>query len=286
MGRIAYVNGLYVPHSEAAVHVEDRGYQFADAVYEVLAIHRTKLIDEEWHLDRLNRSLGELQIAWPVSRRVLGILMRRLVRRNRLYDGIIYLQIGRGVAPRDHAFPKEEVGSSLVMTVKAKPIDALKGSAPCKVITVPDIRWGRPDIKTVGLLPNCLAKQKASESGCYEAWQVDRDGKVTEGTGSNSWIVSAGGELLTRNIDGNAILNGVTRLAVLDLAREADLTFVERPFSVEEAKAAREAFLTSTSSFVKPVVAIDDQPVADGKVGPLTRKLQELISARLEAQVA
>lgn len=285
MARIAYVNGLYVPHSEAAVHIEDRGYQFGDGVYEVLAIYRGKLLDEQWHLDRLDRSLSELEMDWPVKPRVLSHLMREVVRRNRITDGIIYLQVTRGVAPREHTFP-ENVQPALVMTTKAKDIGGLVGGAPTKVITVPDERWARPDIKTVCLLPNCIARQRAKEAGCYEAWQVDRNGCITEGGMSNAWIVSAEGELLTRDTNENAILNGITRLSVLELAHEAGISLVERAFSVEEAKAAREAFVTSTTSFVKPVVQIDDTVVGDGEPGPLSRKLGALIKARLEAAVA
>ena len=285
MGRIAYVNGLYVPHGEAAVHIEDRGYQLGDGVYEVLAIYRSRLIDEQWHIDRLDRSLREIEMDWPVTPRVLGILMREVVRRNRITDGIIYLQVTRGVAPREHTFP-ENVQPALVMTTTAKDIRGLVGGAPTKVITVPDQRWARPDIKTICLLPNCIARQRAKEAGCYEAWQVDRNGYITEGGMSNAWIVSAEGELLTRDTSENAILNGITRLAVLELAREAGMPMVERPFSAEEAKAAREAFVTSTTSFVKPVVQIDDTVVGDGKPGPLSQKLGTLIKARLEAAVS
>ena len=285
MGRIAYVNGRYVPHLDAAVHIEDRGYQFADGVYEVIAVYRGKVVDEKGHVDRLDRSLSELQMNWPVKRRVFGTLIREMIRRNRISDGIVYIQVTRGVAPRDHAFP-ENTESALVMTARSKDIGTLKGGEPVRVLTQPDIRWGRPDIKSVALLPNCLAKQRAKEAGCFEAWQVDAEGLVTEGTLSNAWIVTAEGELVTRNADENAILNGVTRLAVLDLASEAGLRFVERPFTVEEAKKAKEAFLTSTTSFVKPVVGIDDFVIGTGEIGPVTRKLSSLIGQRLEAQVA
>ncbi len=285
MGRVAYVNGSYVPHSDAAVHIEDRGYQFADGVYEVTAVYRGKLIDEQGHTDRLARSLRELQIAWPVTPRVLGFLMREVMRRNRLVNGSIYIQVTRGVAPRNHNFP-EGVASSLVMTTTAKDLDTLLGGEPTQVITVPDIRWGRPDIKSIALLPNCLAKQKAGEAGCYEAWQLDSEGRITEGTLSNAWIVSAEGELVTRNADENAILNGITRQAVLELAQVANLRVVERPFSVAEALAAREAFLTSTTSFVKPVVKIDGKAVGDGTPGSITRKLGALITERLTAAVS
>ncbi|MBE0530124.1 MAG: D-amino-acid transaminase [Rhodospirillales bacterium] len=285
MGRIAYVNGRYVPHAEAAVHIEDRGYQFADGVYEVLAVYKGKLIDEPGHIERLDRSLRELRIDWPVTPRVLAVLMRETIRRNRLTDGTIYLQVTRGVASRSHPFP-DDAAPALVMTVKAKDLNTLKGGIPTKVITVPDQRWARPDIKSVALLPNCLAQQQAKEAGCYEAWQVDRDGYVTEGTMSNAWIVSAKGELMTRSADGNTILNGITRLAVLDVAKAAKVKLVQRPFTVAEVKKAREAFLTSTTSFVKPVVEVDGRKVGNGEPGPITRQLGKLIAERLEAQVA
>jgi D-alanine transaminase len=274
MSRIAYVNGRYVPHREAAVHVEDRGYQFADGVYEVTAVRNGELVDEDRHLQRLARSLGELRIARPMSDAALKLVTREVLRRNRIRDGIVYLQVTRGVARRDHAFPAE-AEPSLVMTAKRT-----KGPAPkaveegVKVITIPDQRWARCDIKTVSLLPNILGKQQAKEAGAFEAWQVDRDGNVTEGTSTNAWIVTAKGEVVTRKAD-EAILNGITRLAVLDLIAEEGLTFVERPFSVAEAKAAREAFLTSTTSFVLPIVTVDDARIGDGKPGPLTRKLRQ-----------
>ena len=274
MSRIAYVNGRYVPHHEAAVHVEDRGYQFADGVYEVTAVRNGDLVDEDRHLLRLARSLGELRIAPPMSDAALKLVTREVLRRNRIRDGIVYLQVTRGVARRDHAFPAE-AEPSLVMTAKRT-----KGPAPkaveegVKVITILDQRWARCDIKTVSLLPNILGKQKAREAGAFEAWQVDREGNVTEGTSTNAWIVTTKGEVVTRKAD-EAILNGITRLAVLDIIAEAGLSFVERPFTVAEAKAAREAFLTRTTSFVLPVVAVDDARIGDGKPGPLTRKLRE-----------
>ena len=271
MGRIAYVNGRYVPHREAAVHIEDRGYQFADGVYEVIAVYRGHLVDEQGHLDRLRRSLSELEIGWPVSEAVLPGLMREMIRRNRIDEGIIYLQVTRGVAPRDHAFPAR-AKPALVMTARAKDLTDLMVGPPVRVISVPDIRWGRPDIKSVSLLPNCLAKQQAHEAGCYEAWMVDREGWVTEGTSSNAWIVTANGELVTRKAD-MAILNGITRIALIELVRRFGVDFIERPFTVAEAKEAREAFLTSTTSFVKPVVEIDAHPIGDGRTGELTKRL-------------
>ena len=285
MTRIAYVNGRYVPHRDAAVHIEDRGYQFADGVYEVIYIHRGRFVDGEGHMVRLTRSLAELQIAWPMSPRALSLVMGELVRRNRVQEGILYMQITRGVAPRDHAFPKAN-DSALVITTRhmkfADPAVAVQGVS---VITIKDIRWKRPDIKSVALLPNVLGKQQAEEAGAYEAWMVDDKERVTEGTLSNAWIVTRKGELVTRNVDG-AILNGITRLAVLDLARSEGLRFVERPFSVKEAKSAREAFATGTTCFVKPVTHIDGKPVADGRAGALTRKLMDYYADHIEPSAA
>jgi D-alanine transaminase len=283
MSRIAYVNGRYVPHGEAAVHIEDRGYQFADGIYEVIAVQAGRLVDEGPHLDRLERSLAELRIAPPMGRRALGFVMREVIRRNRVGDGIVYLQATRGVAPRDHGFPAG-VPTSLVVTARrGKPPNPKLFAEGVRVITIPDIRWARCDIKSVALLPNILGKQRARESGAFEAWQVDRDGMVTEGTSTNAWIVTKAGELVTRQT-GHAILNGITRLALLDLAREEGVTLAERPFSVAEAQAAREAFLTSTTSLVLPVVRIDDETVGDGKPGPLGRRLLALYAAHAEGQ--
>ncbi len=272
MPRFAYVNGRYVPHDRAAVHVEDRGYQFADGVYEVVTIVGGRMVDEDPHLDRLERSLAEIRIPMPLARGVLKLVMRELIRRNGVRDGLIYLQVTRGVAPRDHKFP-EHVDPSLVMTTKhiafaAEP----KFEKGVKVITIPDIRWGRCDIKTVGLLPNCLGKQQAAEAGAYEAWQVDSEGYVTEGTSSNAWIVTADDRLLTRPLS-HAILHGITRRTILAIAAREGLGFEERAFTVEEAKSAREAFVTSATSFVTPVVEIDDATVGDGRPGRLTRAL-------------
>jgi D-alanine transaminase len=281
MSRIAYVNGRYVPHGAAAIHIEDRGYQFADGVYEVIAVQGGKLVDEMPHLARLERSLAELRIAPPMSRRALGLVMREVVRRNGVRNGILYLQATRGVARRDHPFPVES-DTALVMTSRrSRPPSRKAIEEGIAVITIPDIRWARCDIKSVSLLPNILGKQQARESGAYEAWQVDRDGMVTEGTSTNAWIVTPAGELVTRQTD-NAILNGVTRLALIEIARHEGLTFVERPFSVAEAKAAREAFLTSTTSLVMPVVRIDDTVIGEGKPGAIGRRLFALYAAHVE----
>ncbi len=273
MSRVAYVNGKYAPHRSAQVHIEDRGYQFADGVYEVIAVVDGKFIDTGPHLARLERSLAELRIAMPMSRRALEMVMAEVVRRNEFDNGIIYLQLTRGVAPRDHPFPAK-AKTQIVMTARrAKPQPASFGEDGVKAITLPDIRWQRCDIKSVSLLPNVLAKQAAREAGAYEAWMIDQDGMVTEGSSTNAWIVAKDGKLVTRDAS-QAILNGVTRLTVLRLAREEGLEFVERAFSLDEAKAAREAFITSTSALVLPVTQIDDTVIGNGKPGSLTSRLR------------
>ena len=273
MPRYAYVNGRYVRHALAAVHIEDRGFQFADGVYEVVTVQGGRLVDEDGHLARLGRSLGELQIAWPVGERVLRLIMRQLIRRNGVKDGIVYLQITRGVAPRDFRFPAV-AAPSLVLTTRRMNLDqpALVESGVA-VITIPDIRWQRRDIKSVALLPQVLGKQRAAVAGAFEAWQVDADGKVTEGCSSNAWIVTADGRLVTRDAS-HAILNGITRQSVLRLAAEAGLQFEERAFAVDEAMRATEAFLTSATTYVMPVTTIDGRPVADGRPGKLSRRLR------------
>lgn len=274
MSRVAYVDGQYLPHRSAAVHIEDRGYQFADGVYEVMAVVGGFLLDEGPHLMRLARSLAELQISAPMSNAALRIVMREVIRRNGVHNGIVYVQITRGVATRDHAFPKA-AGPALVVTSRWKrPADPRAVNDGVAVITIPDIRWQRCDIKSVALLPNVLGKQRAKEAGAVEAWQVDREGKVSEGTSTNAWIVTLDDIVVTRQAD-SAILNGVTRLAVLDIIRREGYGFVERPFSVAEAKSAREAFLTSTVVDLLPVVRIDGIAVGNGEPGPLSRKLRE-----------
>ena len=283
MSRIAYVGGQYLPQRSAGVHIEDRGYQFADGVYEVLAVVGGRLVDEAPHLARLARSLGELRIAAPMPEAALKIVMREIVRRNRVADGIVYLQITRGAAPRDHAFPKA-AKPVLVVTARRRPsTDPLLAENGIAVITIPDIRWQRCDIKSVALTANVLGKQQAREAGVYEAWQVDRDGFVTEGTSTNAWIVTQEGAVVTRQADA-AILNGVTRLAVFDIIRREGRRLVERPFSVAEAKASSEAFLTSTTAELLPVVRIDGDPVGDGVPGPLSRRLREFYRQHTSAE--
>ncbi|MDE2356225.1 MAG: D-amino-acid transaminase [Alphaproteobacteria bacterium] len=277
MGRIAYVNGRFVRHAEAAVHIEDRGYQLADGVYEVWAVFDGDLADREGHFARLERSLGELRIAMPMSRRALEVVLGETLRRNHVRDGLIYLQISRGVAPRDHAFPTRPVRPAMVVTAKSVDLAAgeTRAQAGVKVITTPETRWSRCDIKTVGLLPNVLAKQAAREAGAVEAWFVDELGLVTEGASSNAWIVDAQGVLRTRDTQAN-ILRGVTRNAILALARELELKVDERPFSLAEAKAAREAFITGAGSLVLPVVQIDDAVIGEGRPGPVAKRLRRL----------
>jgi D-alanine transaminase len=281
MSRVAYVNGRYVPHRLACVHVEDRGFQFADAVYEVIAIRRGAFVDEDRHLARLTRSRSVLALAAPLSEAALKLVIRETVRRNRVTDGIVYLQLSRGVAPRDFAFPAH-ARPSLVITVRhmriADPRLIADGVA---VITVPDQRWKRPDVKSVSLLPNVLAKQQAKDAGAYEAWQVDAQGNVSEGTSSNAWIVSAADEVITRQAD-TSILKGVTRMAVFDILARGGRRLVERPFSVAEAKTAREAMLTSATNGVLPVVRIDGAPVGDGRPGPLALSLAAAYRAFME----
>jgi D-alanine transaminase len=277
MSRVAYVNGRFVRHAEAQVHIEDRGYQFADGVYEVWAVFDGRLTDSEGHFERLARSLGELRIAMPVGPRALRVILGQVVARNHVSQGLVYLQVTRGVAPRDHPFPKVAVRPGLVVTAKSVDMAAsdARAASGVKVITVPETRWARCDIKTIGLLPNVLAKQAAREAGATEAWFVDELGLVTEGASSNAWIVDADGVLRTRDTQAN-ILRGVTRRSVASLAGQLGLAFEERPFTVAEAKAAREAFITGAGSLVLPVVRIDSAIVGDGEPGPVAKRLRDL----------
>jgi D-alanine transaminase len=283
LSRIAYVNGRYVPHAEAAVHVEDRGYQFADGVYEVIAVHRSVLVDEKGHMDRLDWSLGELDIAWPMTPRAMGTVMGEVVRRNRIRDGIVYLQVTRGVAPRNHEFPANAEAAVVMTARRIRPFNVETNSQGIDVITVDDIRWKRCDIKTISLLPNVLMKEQAARAGAYEAWMVDGEGQVTEGTSTNAWIVTKDGDLVTRQTD-NKILSGITRAAVMEAAQSAGIEFTERSFTVDEAKTAREAFLTSTTLFVKPVVRVDGEAIGNGHIGTLTARLLDLYSAHMDGQ--
>jgi D-alanine transaminase len=273
MSRIAYVNGRYLPQSEASVNIEDRGYQFADGIYEVVHLYNGRLIDADSHLARLDRSLGEISLTSPMGRAALLHVLNEVARRNRVREGIIYMQVTRGVARRDHAFPGAHVPPALVVTIRRTPpfptdVDRWAGRA----ITHPDLRWARCDIKSVALLPNVLAKQAARTQGATEAILVKPDGMVTEGASTSVWIVDAEGRLRTRHLD-TIILPGCTRGALLALIAEAGIDCVEGPIREAELRTAREIFLTSASSFVKPMVALDGKPVGEGTVGPVTRHL-------------
>ena len=283
MSRIAYVNGRYVPHAEASVHIEDRGYQFADGVYEVMEVRHGRLIDERPHMGRLKRSLGELEIGWPLKPAALGVVMREVVRRNRVRDGIVYLQVTRGVAPRNHAFPRGNVAPAIVVTARPTDVAGLSRRAGegVAVVTVPDNRWERVDIKSIGLLPNALAKQKALESGAFEAWFVDFDGFVTEGSSTNAWIVVPDGTIVTRSAEAG-ILRGITRAGVLDVASDKAYSVEQRRFTVAEAQGASEAFMTSTSSKVTAVIRINDVVIGNGRPGPVADRLRRLFDEHAE----
>ncbi|TXH34735.1 MAG: D-amino-acid transaminase [Rhodospirillaceae bacterium] len=280
MSRFCYVNGRYLPHADGMVHIEDRGYQLADGIYEVVPIYHGKLVDMEPHLDRLAYSLGELRIAAPMERNALRLVMRELIARNGVTNGLIYLQVTRGVAPREHKFPKKTKSSLVMTTKKTKPVAPELLEKGAAIITQRDLRWLRRDIKSIALLPNVLAKQAASEQGAFEAWLVDDAGYVTEGSSTNAWIVTAGPdgkarELITRPL-GHDILGGITRRGVVDLAKEQGLNLVQRPFSLEEALSAAEAFQTSSSAFVLPVTSIDGKVIGNGKPGPMTMRLRKI----------
>ena len=275
MSRIAYVNGRYRPHRDAVIHIEDRGYQFADGVYEVCEVTGGRLVDERRHMERLQRSLVELRIRLPMTLPALSVVLHETIRRNRVGHGIVYLQITRGVARRDHAFPAAETPPSLVVT--AKNLDPARNEAIARdgmaVVTVPDDRWARVDIKSVSLLPNVLAKQAAREQGAREAWLVDAQGFITEGSSSNAWIVTRDRTVVTRPAD-HAILRGISRTVLLEAIHAQGLKLDERAFTVAEAAAAEEAFVTSASQIVLPVVRLNGRPVGAGKPGPVAAALR------------
>jgi D-alanine transaminase len=274
------VNGRYVPHGDAGVHIEDRGLQLGDSIYEVFAVRDGFLRDEEGHLDRLERSVGEIRIAVPMARAALKLVMRELVRRNRIRDGLLYLQVSRGAVKRDHPIPASVPRPTLILT--ARPYDFAgaeqRAAGGVAVITQPDLRWGRCDIKTTQLLANLLAKTEARKAGAYEAWLVDRDGFVTEGASTTAWIVDKGGNVVTRQLT-NAILPGVTRRVIMEVAAEAQMTVIERAFTPEEVKTAREAFISSAANAATPITSIDGTRIGDGKPGALSRRIAELYGA-------
>lgn len=276
MSRIAYVNGSYRNMRDACVNIEDRGYQFSDGVYEVCEIRDGRLVDMPRHMTRLQRSLSELRIAMPMPLQSLSVVMHEVVRRNRVTYGIVYLQITRGVARRDHGFPAKPVTPSVVVTARSLNFakNEATAAAGIRVVTMPDNRWPRVDIKSVSLLPNVLAKQAAREQGAYEAWYVDSQGFVTEGASSNAWIVTKDGRAVTRPTTGG-ILAGITRAVLIDVLAELQIKLEERPFTPAEAKEAVEAFVTSASQIVMPVVVIDNATIGNGKPGTVSRRLRE-----------
>jgi D-alanine transaminase len=287
VGRIAYVDGRYLRHDQASLHIEDRGLQFADAVYEVFAVEEGCILDEEEHFDRLERSLHELAMPMPLGRRALGFVLREVMRRNRVQDGLIYLQATRGAVRRDHAIPASGPRPTLILTARSTDAEAFERRrlAGVGVVTRPDERWARCDIKSTSLLPNVLAKTAARAQGAYEAWFVDRDGHVTEGSSTTAWIVDRDGHLVTRDLD-NAVLPGVTRRVLAEVAAESQLAIVERRFTPAEALEAREAFLTAATAAVLPIVSLDGKPIGDGTPGPIARRLMALYRRTARAKAA
>jgi D-alanine transaminase len=278
MSRIAYVNGRYLPQRDAAVNVEDRGYQFADGIYEVVHLYDGRLIDEARHLDRMDRSLRELRLPAPMSRTSLRAVLLEVARRNRLREGLLYIQVTRGVARRDHAFPARAIPPTVVVTIRRiPPFPADVTHWTATAVTYPDQRWARCDIKTVALIPNVLARQAAREQGALEAILIDANGMVTEGAATSFWIVDRDGVLRTRHLD-HGILPGCTRDSLIALMAEAGVRFAEQAFSREELREAREAFLTAATTFVRPILGIDGEPVGDGTVGPVSRRLFDLFA--------
>jgi D-alanine transaminase len=280
-GRTAYVNGRYLPHGAAGVHIEDRALQLGDGIYEVAAISGGKMIDLEEHLDRLERSLREIGMDMPMGREALKLVMRELMTRNRVRDGLLYLQVSRGAVRRDHPIPDTVPRPTLIMTVRPQDpaIVKKKLTEGIGVISRPDQRWARRDIKTVQLLPNLLAKTEARKAGAYEAWFVDNDGFVTEGASTTAWIVDKDGHVVTRQLSHD-ILPGVTRRVIIEAAADGQLAIVERKFTVGEVLGAREAFLSSASGAAIPVVKIDGKAIGDGTPGPLTRRIQALYAQK------
>ena len=275
MSRVIYVNGSYRAYAEAFVHAEDRGFQFADAVYEVVEVLGGRLVDATRHLARLERSLSEIRIPMPMSRGALWHVIAQVITRNRVRDGIVYLQVTRGEGRREFSFPGPDVTPTLVVLARPQSRNAIAALADAGIAvkTMPDMRWGRCDIKTVMLLPACLAKDAAKRDGAREAWFVDDVGFITEGASSNAWIVTRDGALVTRQLD-EKILGGITRATTLDVAKAEGVRVEVRPFTITEATSAREAFITSATNTVMPVVRLDERPVGDGRPGPVARKLR------------
>ncbi|NVJ91054.1 MAG: D-amino-acid transaminase [Methylocystaceae bacterium] len=281
MSRFAYVNGTYARHEEASVHIEDRGFQFADGIYEVIYLYKGRLIDTEAHLDRMERSLREIHMDMPMSRRAMMPIIKELIRRNRLRTGLIYMQVTRGSSKRDFIFPEDTVPTLVITARRGAAFDPNKSLQGMKVMTMEDMRWARCDIKTTALLPASMCKQVALDAGYSDAWLVNKEGFVTEGTSNNAWIVNAEGKLQTRP-PSHEILNGITRKSIIELAQKEGIEIVEKPFTVEEAYNAREAFVTSASACVKPVTQIDDKVIANGAVGLTCEKIAKIYADFLE----
>ncbi|HTC84636.1 MAG TPA: D-amino-acid transaminase [Rhizomicrobium sp.] len=281
VGRVAYVNGRYLPHGMAGVHIEDRALQLGDGIYEVFNIMAGQPLDEEGHLDRMERSLRELGMPMPMSRAALKLVTREMIARNRMPNGFLYLQVTRGAVKRDHVPPADSPRPTLIMTMRLQDVAGFRQrlAQGIAVSTQPDIRWGRRDIKTVQLLPNLMAKQAAKKAGAFEAWLVDDEGYVTEGASTTAWIVDKDGTLITRDLS-NAILPGVTRRIMLEAAAQAQINVAERKFTVAEALAAKEAFISSATGAGVPVVSIDGQTIGNGTPGPLTQRIRDLYAAR------
>jgi D-alanine transaminase len=273
MSRVVYVNGSYVPEDQGKVSIFDRGFLFADGVYEVTAVIAGRLVDYDPHMERLERSLKEIQMAWPCSKAELRQMHEELIKRNKLDEGIIYMQVTRGSADRDFKFPKETKSTLIAFTQVQKLLDNPHAVTGVKVVTIPDIRWARRDIKSVMLLAPVLGKQKAYEEGAFEGWMIE-DGRITEGTSSNAYIVKDG-KIITRPLS-NSILAGCTRRSLFRMAKEHDVSIEERLFTPDEAYAADEAFLTSASNFVLPIVEVDGKRIGGGQPGPVVRKLREI----------
>lgn len=274
MTRIVYVNGDYLPETEAKISIFDRGFIFADGIYEVSAVMGGKLIDNGAHLARLERSLKEIELSCPWSRNELVAIQQELIARNHIDEGMVYIEVTRGVADREFAFPRGIRPTLVMFTQEKRMSDSPQATVGIKVVTTPDLRWKRRDIKSVALLPQVLAKQFAALSGAQEAWMVE-DGAITEGGSSTAWILGADGRLVTRPLS-QAVLPGITRQAVMQLMEDTGLVLDERPFTLAEALAAREAFTTSATSLVMPVVEIDGRKVGDGRPGPVAARLREI----------
>ncbi len=286
-GRVAYVNGRYLRHGDAGVHVEDRGLQLGDAVYEVCRIDNGHLLDEEEHLDRLERSLREIEMAMPMRRGALKLVMAEIVRRNGVRDGLLYLQVTRGALKRDHPIPANPPKPTLIVTARGMDEAALarRRAGGVAVFTCPDERWARCDVKTTQLLANLLAKTAARRAGAFEAWLIDDDGFVTEGASTTAWIVDRDGHVVTRDLS-HAILPGVTRRVILEAAAEAQIPVVERRFTLAEALSAREAFMSSATGAAIPVICIDGTKVGDGVPGPMARRIGELYTKRSQERLS